>query len=649
MAPAEDSGRATPFASEAGTVERQTVVRDTGEPRITQLAISAALVGLAAGLIAFAIYHLIGLLTNLAFYGVVSAAFVPPTTDRLGFLVIVVPAIGGLAAGLLIKYGSPKIAGHGIPETMEAVLQDRSRVPPRVGVLKAVASSITIGLGGPFGAEGPIIQTGGSFGSWVGQLISLTPSERRILLGTGAAAGMAAIFGTPISAVLLVIELLLFEFRVRSIVPVAIGAAVGAGMHFLLISPTPLFPMPEYASGGVLALPLFVLLGVACGFLAVVTTRLLYASERLFRRLPLRQPWLPVLGGLAVGILGFLVPDVLGVGYNVIEGVLLGQLALTALLAVLGAKLLAWLLAMGSQTSGGTLAPLFLVGASFGFAIGAGFHALLPSSTVPEVFAVAAMAAVFGSAARAPLASSVFALEVTQNFMAVVPIFITVFVAELVGEYFLSDTIMTERLWQRGLEVRHIYEYNPLRQVRVGGIMSSPVRSIDSESTVLEAYRRLQLPDDPLFPYKRFPVVRDGRVIGMLTRERIFHTMLTEGHPESRVGEIADPAFPTISPERTGYQAWAQMTLRRTPYLLVLDASGRPAGILSRSDLMATHRHGVEDQFLLEEGDWQFFFRRRRAARDALRHAAEAATDSAEAQPTSEVSPPTRVPGGGSP
>jgi len=648
MTSSDAPGRARSAASDAGGAERQISVRETGEPRITRLAISAALVGLAAGVIAFAIYHLIGLLTNLAFYGVLSAAFVPPTTDRLGYLVIVVPAIGGLAAGLLIKYGSPKIAGHGIPETMEAVLQDRSRVPPRVGMLKAVASSITIGLGGPFGAEGPIIQTGGAFGSWVGQLVSLTPSERRILLGTGAAAGMAAIFGTPISAVLLVIELLLFEFRVRSIVPVAIGSAVGAGMHFLLISPTPLFPMPEYATGGVVALPLFALLGVACGVLAVVTTRLLYASERLFRRLPLRQPWLPVLGGLAVGMIGFLVPDILGVGYNVIDGVLLGQLAFTVLLAVLAAKLLAWLLAMGSQTSGGTLAPMFLIGASFGFVIGAGFHALLPSSTVPEVFAVAAMAAVFGAAARAPLASSVFALEVTQNFSAVVPIFITVFVAELVGEYFLSDTIMTERLWQRGLEVRHIYEYNPLRQVRVGAIMSRTVRSIDAETTVLEVYRRLQHPDDPLFPYKRFPVVRAGRVIGMLDRERIFQTMLTEGHPEAPVGDIADPSYPTISPDRTGYEAWAQMTLRRTPYLLVVDPSGRPAGILSRSDLMATHRHGVEDQFLLEEGDWQFFFRRRRAARDLLLHSADTAPDAGPKSPSSG-SPPDRAPGEGAP
>jgi CBS domain-containing protein len=207
---------------------------------------------------------------------------------------------------------------------------------------------------------------------------------------------------------------------------------------------------------------------------------------------------------------------------------------------------------------------------------------------------------------------------------------------------------MTERLWQRGLEVRHIYEYNPLRQVRVGAIMSRTVRSIDAETTVLEVYRRLQHPDDPLFPYKRFPVVRAGRVIGMLDRERIFQTMLTEGHPEAPVGDIADPSYPTISPDRTGYEAWAQMTLRRTPYLLVVDPSGRPAGILSRSDLMATHRHGVEDQFLLEEGDWQFFFRRRRAARDLLLHSADTAPDAGPKSPSSG-SPPDRAPGEGAP
>ena len=574
----------------------------TGDPRITRLSVSALAIGGLAGLIAFVLYHAIGLLTNAAFYGVLSAAFVSPAGNHLGLYVILIPALGGLVAGLLIRYGSPKIVGHGIPETMEAVVTRESRIEPKVGILKAVASVFTIGLGQPFGVEGPIIQTGGAFGSYVGQLLTVTPSERRILVATGAAAGMAAIFGTPISAVLLVVELLLFEFRVRSLIPIALGSAVGAGMHFLLISPQPLFPTPSYPVGSLAALPLFILLGIACGLLAVGVTRALYASERAFLRLPMGQPWLPVLGGLAVGILGFLVPDILGVGYNVIDDVLVGRLAITLVLLLIGAKLLAWLLAMGSQTSGGTLAPLFLVGGAFGYGIGYGFDLFAPGSPLPEVFAVAAMAAVFGAAARAPMASSVFALEVTRDFDVVVPIFVTVFVAELLAEYMLPETIMTERLKERGYAIRHIYEYNPLRLRRVREIMSDRVVTVSAHATVLELYRRFQLPGDPAFRLKRLPVLDGSKVVGMVDRERIYRELVDQGHPERPIREIADPNFVTIPPDATAYAAYSTLVLRKVPYLLVMDAHGSLLGYVSRTDLLEATRRKAEEDFVLQEG-----------------------------------------------
>ncbi len=631
-----ETGPGVPVTSDDGGNERTTTLRASGDPRITRLSASAIGIGGAAGAIAFVLYHAIGLLTNAAFYGVLSATFVSPADNHLGLVVIVLPAIGGVIAGLLIRYGSPKIVGHGIPETMEAVVTTESRVEPKVGVLKAIASTATIGFGQPFGVEGPIIQTGGAFGSYIGQWLTVTPSERRILLATGAAAGMAAIFGTPISAVLLVVELLLFEFRVRSLIPIALGSAVGAGMHYLLISPEPLFPTPAYDAGSLAALPLFILLGLACGLFAVFVTRALYRTERIFRRLPIGQPWLPALGGVAVGLVGFFVPDILGVGYNVIDDVLVGRLAITLVLLLIGAKLLAWLLAMGSQTSGGTLAPLFLVGGAFGYGLGFGFDVIAPGSPVPGVFAVAAMAAVFGAAARAPLASSVFALEVTRDFNVVVPIFVTVFVAELLAEYLLPETIMTERLKERGYSIRHIYEYNPLRLARVRDVMSRPVVTVPAETTVLELHRRFQRPDDPMFRLKRVPAIEAGRVVGVVDREAVYRELIEHGHPERPSREIADRSFVTIAPEATAYAAYSTLILRKVPYLLVTDESGTLVGYVSRTNLLEASRRKAEEDFVLQEGYGSFFVRRWRARRGSR--------GSARAAPAAEPPPPAQDP-----
>lgn len=403
------------------------------DSRIGLLTLLAVAIGFAAGFIAFALYHLIGLITNLLYYGRFDFSFASPQFNHLGPIVVLLPVFGGLVAGLMIKFGSPKIIGHGIPETMESVLLNRSKIEPKVGVLKALSAAVTIGSGQPFGAEGPIIQTGGAFGSFVGQSISMTGAERRILLASGAAAGMAATFGTPIAAVLLAIELLLFEFRVKSLVPVALASAIGAWMHIYLISPQPLFQTPAYNFGALPSLPFYAGLGVVCGVLGSALSRGLYKTEGLFTKVRVGQPWLPAIGELAVGVIGFAVPQVLGVGYDVITSVLTGQYVLSVVLMILVAKAVAWLLAMGSQTSGGTLAPLFMIGGSAGYLFGAGVHTALPGLGVASgAFAVAGMAAVFGTASRAPFTSIVFALEVTGDYKGVLPIIVTVVIAELV-------------------------------------------------------------------------------------------------------------------------------------------------------------------------------------------------------------------------
>ena len=569
------------------------------EARIGLLTLLAGGIGVGAGFIAFALYHLIGFFTNLFYYGRLSFTFASPEFNHLGLLAIVVPAVGGLAAGLMIKFGSDKIVGHGIPETMESVLLNRSKVEPKVGVLKAASAAMTVGSGQPFGAEGPIIQTGGAFGSFVGQIIAVTGSERKILLASGAAAGMAAIFGTPIAAVLLAIELLLFEFRAKSLVPVAIASAIGAWMHTYLISSAPLFQTPSYYFGGLNSLPFYLALGLICGVLGSGLSRGLYKTEGLFERIGPGQPWLPAIGGLAVGVVGLAAPQVLGVGYNVISGVLNGGYVIQLVALILVAKSVAWLVAMGSKTSGGTLAPMFLIGSSMGYLFGVWAVSAYPEmGVVPAVFAVAGMAALFGTAARAPFTSIVFALEVTRDYQGAIPVVVTVVIAELVGEVLMEESIMTERLAGRGLRVRNYYEYNPLRQVRVSAVMTSPVSSVEADLPVAELSKMMSTNDSPLSLRKRIAVVRDGKPVGVIDRRQAEAAASDAGSPT--VGDSCTRDFQTIDRGEFAYEGLRTMALRGATFLLVVDEKGGLVGYLSQGDLTRALKRKVEDETLVE-------------------------------------------------
>jgi H+/Cl- antiporter ClcA len=579
-------------------------VAEREESRIGFLTLIAAGIGFAAGFIADALYRLIGIFTELFYFGRIdltaSVASAIPQTGQLGPLVIVVPAAGGLIAGLMIKLGSTKIIGHGIPEAMEAILLNRSKIQPKVGVLKAVSAAVTIGSGQPFGAEGPIIQTGGAFGSYVGQRIRMTGAERKILLSSGAAAGMAATFGTPIAAILLVIELLLFEFRVKSLVPVGVASAIGAWMHIYLISPQPLFQTPAFDFGGLNTLPFYVLLGLLCGVLGTLLSRGLYKTEDLFGRLKLGQPWLPAVGGLAVGAIGLAVPQILGVGYNVITDVLDGRVALGIVVVIMAAKAVAWLLAMGSQTSGGTLAPLFLVGDSLGFVVGTLLASASPAlGVVPGAFAIAGMAAVFGTASRAPFTSIVFALEVTKDYQGVLPVIVTVVIAELVGERLMKDSIMTEKLARRGLTVRHIYDYNPLRQIGVSKIMTSPLSATESSMPVVELFKLMNSPSHEFSRRKRLGVLSDGRIVGVIDRETVYEAA-ARADPSLTVGSICSSEFETLREAESGYQAMRLMTLHDLRFMIVVDAEGKPIGYVSRSDVLKASKAKIEDESLIE-------------------------------------------------
>ena len=598
------------------------------ESRIGFLTIISIGIGFAAGGIAFVLYHLIGFFTNLFYFQDFNFAFTAPSASHLGVLIVVIPVIGGLAAGLMIKYGSTKIIGHGIPETMESVLLNSSVIEPKVGVLKALSASFTIGSGQPFGAEGPIIQTGGAFGSFIGQLVNVTGSERRLLLASGAAAGMAATFGTPISAVLLVVELILFEFRVKSLVPVGIASAVGAGMHIILISPKPLFVTPPYAlqfsAGGFESLPLFALLGVICGIAGSGLTKALYKSEDLFRRLPLGQPYLPMIGGLGVGLIGLAVPQVLGVGYGTISNILNGHLVVELVAIILVAKAGAWIFAMGSQTSGGTLAPLFMVGSGLGYVYGfilVGIFASL--GIVPGIFAVAGMAAVFGTASRAPLAAFVFALEVTQDFQLVIPVMITILAAELIGEYLMDETIMTERLARRGLQIRNAYEYNPLKQIRVSQIMSKPLLTVAPEMKIQEVYKLMNQYGSDYWKRKRLVVLNsDGKVVGILDKDALFqylsHSEILQNSDDETVEKICNRSFISIQESEMAYEALVLMSLNDTPGLVVIDSLDKPVGYVSRGDLIRAQRKKIFDETIVQKARFSLFRKKANSKRKRI-------------------------------
>lgn len=332
--------------------------------RLVTISFLAGGIGLLAGVIAFLLYKLIGLFTNIAFYGHVSARFVSAQHNQLGLWVIPIPVIGGLIVGVMAKYGSPKIKGHGIPEAMEAVLVNRSRIQPRVAILKPISAAIAIGTGGPFGAEGPIIQTGGAFGSLVGQVLHTTAAERKVLLACGAAAGMSATFNTPIAGVILAIELLLFEFKSRSFIPLVIASTLATAVHMQLLGTGPMFSVAEMDFGVPHALPFYLLLGGLCGLAAVGFTRLHYWMEDLFEKLPIDELWWPAIGALGLGIIGYFVPRVLGVGYDTIGDILNARLLLGTVIVVIFAKSIALAMSLGAGTSGGLLAPMFMSGAA---------------------------------------------------------------------------------------------------------------------------------------------------------------------------------------------------------------------------------------------------------------------------------------------
>jgi H+/Cl- antiporter ClcA len=546
----------------------------------------AGLLGLVGGAAAWVLLHLIAFITSVAVFGRVG--FHPPSYAHVhaGPRIVVVAVLGAVAISLLAKW-SPVIRGHGIPEAMEAVLTRQSRIAPRTAVAKPLSAALAIGTSAPFGAEGPIIVTGGAIGSLLGQVVRVSPSERKILLACGAAAGMSATFGAPLASVILAVELLLFEFSARALVPLVVATSVAAGVHDTLFGSGPLFSVPVHDFAGLRDLPAFVLLGLACGLLAVAITKGLFLVESLYRRLPVGQFWHPVIGAVAFATVGLAAPRALGVGYDAIADVLHSRLALGTV-AVLGlVKLVAWSLALGSGTSGGTLAPILLMSACFGTLFGTGLDQVLPGPDIaPGAFAVVAMAATFGSSTGATFAAIVFVFELTRDYQVVVPLMLATVLADLVFSSLSEHTIMTEKLSRRGLRIGRFYGVDPFTTARVGQIMSSPVATLPVATTVGQARQRFLAGGHGAYPI----VDDDGRVVAMVSRgDLLAADMPGEGEAgDSPVIDLARGDVVSLTPDDDAMAVLQVMVDEQVDHVPVVRGD-ELVGICTRTDLLAVH------------------------------------------------------------
>jgi chloride channel protein, CIC family len=567
------------------------VTRRSGlvDRRVARIAILAVALAVACGLVAEMLTQLIALVTNLAFYGRISAEDSSPAANRLGLLVVVVPAFGGLVVGAMAKWGSKAIRGHGIPEAMEQVLTNESRVPARITFLKPLSAAIAIGTGGPFGAEGPIIATGGALGSVLGQVLSVTADERKTLLAAGAAAGMAATFGSPVSAVLLAIELLLFEYRARSVIPVALAACVATAMRMALVGSAPVFPLEIVTEPGSVALVTYVALGAVVGLASVGVTRAVYAIEDGFEKLPIHWALWPALGGLVVGLVGYFVPRTLGVGYDNIEQTLNGDLAGVTLAILCGAKLVSWLVSLGSGTSGGTLAPLFTIGGALGALLTAGTAALLPGHAIdPRIGALVGMAAMFGGASRALLASVVFAFETTRQPLGLLPLLGGCTAAFFVSCIAMPTSIMTEKLARRGMRITSEYAIEFLDRIRVADQAARDIVMLRARDSLASA-RAWLASEEAGTEHQGFPVVDDAeRLVGVLTRRDLMASGIDgDATLESRITR----APVVVRPSQTLREAADLMVVHRVGRVVVVDPAdpARVVGIVTRSDLLSAH------------------------------------------------------------
>lgn len=574
----------------------------TTSPRVILISAVAIGVGAISAFVALALLRLIGLFTNLFFFQRWDTNLVSPAGNHLGIWEVFVPAIGALVIGLMARYGSERIRGHGIPEAIESILMYGSRIQPRVALLKPIASAISIGSGGPFGAEGPIIMTGGAVGSLIAQFIHLTSAERKTLLVAGAAGGMAATFATPVAAVLLAVELLLFEWKPRSLVPVALASATAAFLRYYLIGAGPLFPTPPHAAFiGVAGLIGCVLVGLSAGALSGVLTMAVYAAEDAFHRLPIHWMWWPVIGGLVVGMGGLVFPEALGVGYSTIGQMLQGDVTGRIILGILIVKSVIWAVSLGSGTSGGVLAPLLMMGGALG-GVEAGF---LPNEGV-GFWPLISMAAILGGTMRSPFTGIVFALELTHDVNALLPLLVATVMAHAFTVLALRRSILTEKISRRGYHLTREYAIDPLEILFVREVMRTNIVVLPAELPLVELATSLHT-NHGRHGQRAYPVIdKHNELVGLISGDDLqqWTHALQLGQPlptevdQERLGDLARPhaavAF-SDEPLRLVIYRMAAEGITRLP--VVERAHPRQlVGMVSLDDLLKARTRNLEEE-----------------------------------------------------
>ena len=573
----------------------------TAKPRVLVVTLMAVFIGVASAFVALALTRLIGFFTNGFYYQRFAfGEMTSPAGHHLGVWSVFIPIIGGLIIGLMARYGSEKIRGHGIPEALEAILIGRSRMEARVAVLKPLSSALSIGTGGPFGAEGPIIMTGGAVGSLFAQGFHMSAAERKTLLVAGAAGGMAAIFATPVAAVLLAVELLLFEWKPRSFIPVAAAAAVAGALRVPLMGAGPVFATSAHLALAPLALFSALALGLIAGFGSGVLTRLVYASEDFFGKLPIHWMWWPAIGGVVVGLGGLLYPRALGVGYDVIRDLLNARLIGTFLLGLLITKAMIWAIALGSGTSGGVLAPLMIMGGALGALVGP----WLPGGD-PGVWAALGMGAMLGGTMRAPFTAIAFMLEVTHDVNLLPAMLVACVAADAVTVLLMKRSILTEKMARRGHHVMREYIVNPLHLMRVAEVMEKDVPTVPASLPVAGLFQRLADEDPVMARRQEWAVVDDAeRLVGLVTRGDLVRALDRDDDEAATVEELGSRRLVVTHADELLEEATAKMIAHDIGRLPVVDRDdpSRLVGLLGRAGVMAVWLHASREEHTRDSG-----------------------------------------------
>ena len=566
----------------------------TTTSRVIGISFLAIGIGIVSAYVALALLRLIGFFTNLFFYGRGGTALVSPAGNHLGAWEILVPVIGAFIIGLMARYGSERIRGHGIPEAIEAILINGSKIQPKVAILKPLSSAISIGSGGPFGAEGPIIMTGGAFGSMIAQLFHLTSTERKTLLVAGAAAGMSATFASPVAAVLLAVELLLFEWKPRSLIPVALASVTAGAARRYILGVGPLFPVPAHpvfiGPQGLLGC---VVVGLLAGALSALLTAMVYASEDAFKHLPIHWMWWPMIGGLVIGLGGLIFPQALGVGYDTIGALLQGSVPRNMILGILLVKSVIWAVSLGSGTSGGVLAPLLMMGGALG-----GIEAMFLPNEGVGFWPLVSMGAILGGTMRSPFTGVIFALELTHDVNMLVPLLLAVTIAHGFTVLTLRRSILTEKVARRGYHLSREYAVDPLEILFARDVMRQNVLAFPAEASCESVASTLH-PDHERKGQLLYPLVDEAKnLVAVVTRTNLLRILQDRESARRPLAEYAerDPMVAYADePLRVVVYRMADTGLTRFP-VVAREGERKLVGMISLYDLLHARTRSLEEE-----------------------------------------------------